>query len=390
MVTMSFLHYVGLHPVSAPAPPNQGVPIWTRTENPSSTLDQPARVAVDGTGSYVIGYDYSPGNAEWRIEKRSLGDGSIIWTQVENPSTDSDSPSAVAVDGTGLYVAGNDLSLGGTNFEWRIEKRSLTTGAITWTQIENPSTGFDVAYALAVDGSGLYVAGVDQVLGNTQWRIEKRSLTTGALIATFGTAGVELENPSSSSDSPLGLAVDGSGLYVVGYDAALVSNEEWHIEKRSLTTGLLVAAFGSGGVAVDNPSSGNDDAYAVVVDGTGVYVVGIDQVPGNPEWRIEKLQLSDGSPVSAFGSSGVVQEDHGSGDDEPSAQVAIDGTGIYVPGYDQLPGNYEWRVEKFGLGDGSVAWSQTENPSTSGDEAYGIAVDGTGVYVAGVDQTLGN
>ena len=57
MTTMSCLQYVGLHPVSASAPPIPGVAIWTRIENPSSHADNAFRVAVDGTGIYVVGYD---------------------------------------------------------------------------------------------------------------------------------------------------------------------------------------------------------------------------------------------------------------------------------------------------------------------------------------------
>ena len=211
--------------MSASAPPIPGVAIWTRIENPSSHADNAFRVAVDGTGIYVVGYDsvLAGPDPRWRIEKRSSGDSSIIWTQTENPSTagfifgqPDDAPRAVAVDGTGVYVVGYDYVPG--NEEWRIEKRSLTTGALTWTQIENPSTGADEPYGIAVDGSGVYIVGFDQSPGNGEWRIEKRSLSTGTLITTFGTGGVIQENPSTIFDAPWGVAVDGTGLYLVGYD----------------------------------------------------------------------------------------------------------------------------------------------------------------------------
>ena len=406
---MSCLQYVALHPVSASSPPNPGVAIWTRTENPSSQPDDAFRVAVDGTGIYVVGYDsVLPGpDPRWHIEKRSLGDGSIIWTQTENPSTagsifgqPTDAPRAVAVDGTGVYVVGYDYVPG--NQEWRIEKRSLTTGSSTWTQIENPSTGDDEAYAVTVDATGLYVVGWDVVPGNPEWRVEKRSLSTGALITTFGgsgvcggcPAGVVQENPSSFYDVPYGVAVDGTGVYVVGLDKSQgTSNQEWRIEKRNLGTGALTAAFGSSGILVENPSSGDDEAYAVVVDGTGVYVAGTDQFPGagDYEWRIEKRQLSDGLLASGFGSSGVVQENPKLGGDDEPFSVAIDGTGIYLAGYDAIPSSGdEWRVEKRGLSDGLLIWTQTENPSAGYDEANGIAVDASGVHVAGSDSSIFN
>ena len=47
-------------------------------------------------------------------------------------------------------------------------------GDIIWTQTENPSTGTDTAFAVAVDASGIYVVGNDNSPGNWQWRIQKR------------------------------------------------------------------------------------------------------------------------------------------------------------------------------------------------------------------------
>ena len=44
--------------------------IWWAVSNPSGGSDYANSVAVDSTGIYVVGYDYAPGNNEWRIEKR--------------------------------------------------------------------------------------------------------------------------------------------------------------------------------------------------------------------------------------------------------------------------------------------------------------------------------
>ena len=115
--------------------------------------------------------------------------------------------------------------------------------------------------------------------GNGEWRIEKRSLSTGTLITTFGTGGVIQENPSTIFDAPWAVAVDGTGIYLVGYDGFPgAGNDQWHIQKRSLSTGAFVGTFGSSGIVQENPSTGDDEAYAVVVDGTGVYVAGVGPI----------------------------------------------------------------------------------------------------------------
>jgi len=94
--------------------------IWSETSNPSSVDDIAFDVAVDSTGLYVVGIDRSPGKGQWRIEKRALTDGSLIWSETSNPSGDIDWPHGVAVDSTGLYIVGSDSSPG--DAQWRIEK----------------------------------------------------------------------------------------------------------------------------------------------------------------------------------------------------------------------------------------------------------------------------
>jgi hypothetical protein len=302
--------------------------IWTQTNNPSEGSDRAYGVAVDASDIYVVGYDESPGNTEWRIEKRSLATGSLIWSQASNPSTGNDGANSVALDGSGIYIVGYDSSPG--NVQWRIEKRNLTDGSLIWSQVNNPSAGSDEAYSVAVDSSGIYVVGYDRSPGidDNEWRIEKRSLTDGLILWT------QTANPSAGDDGIRGVAVDASGIYAVGYDHS-PGNYEWRVEKRSLTDGSLIWS------QVSNPSGEADIAHSVAVDASGIYMVGRDDSPGNPEWRIEKRHLTDGSIIWN-------QADDPSVGNEDPYGVAVDASGVYIVGYDQSPGmgNFEWRIEK--------------------------------------------
>ena len=135
-----------------------------------------------------------------------------------------------------------------------VKVAAVSPGGIIWSKTSNPSSGNDIANSVAVDGSGVYVVDTDNSPGNWEWRIEKRSLTDGSLIAGFGTGGVVTENPSTNyNDEAMAVAVDSSGMYVVGYDSVGPSDCEWRIEKRSLTTGSLIGTFGSGGIITENP-----------------------------------------------------------------------------------------------------------------------------------------
>jgi hypothetical protein len=346
--------------------------LWTQTFNPSNGVDRPISVALDSSGVYVVGFDNVPGNDEWRIEKRSLTDGALLWAQTNNPSDGDDRAFGVAVDSSGVYMVGFDSSQG--NGRWRIEKRSLTDGALLWAQTNNPSDGDDWAAGVALDSSGVYVVGFDNVPGNDEWRIEKRSLTDGALLWA------QTNNPSDNVDRPIGVAVDSSGIYVVGFDHS-PDNDEWRIEKRSTADGAILWA------QTNNPSNTGDEAIGVAVDSSGMYVVGYDTLFGPEQLRVEKRSLTNGALLWNQ------TENPSTGVDELWG-VALGSSGMYVVGSDNSPSpgsdNFEWRIEKRSLIDGAVVWNQTSNLSNGDDWATGVALDATGIYIVGYDTVPGD
>jgi len=139
-------------------------------------------------------------------QARAAAPGSLIWSQTSNPSATDDGAYGVAVDGSGVYIVGFDYSLG--NYEWRVEKRSLTDGSLIWSQTSNPSAGTDVARGVAVDGSGVYIVGYDYSPGNNEWRIEKRDLG----LAGPGYYSVDIYVKDATS----GRAIEGAQVFLDG------------------------------------------------------------------------------------------------------------------------------------------------------------------------------
>jgi len=352
--------------------PMDGLLVWASALPDRSTLPSAASaVAVDGSGVYVAGFDASHGLAdtEWRIEKRRTADGSVIWTATSNPTPGVDEASAVAVDSSGLYVVGiEEYDLANVLFDWRIEKRDVSDGSLIWNATSRPRE-HNLARGVAVDDSGIYVVGESTISpGNTEWRIEKRRLTDGSMIWNA------TSHPSVDSlDSAAAAAVDATGLYVVGNDQPVTGGMEWRAEKRNLSDGSLVWN------ATSYPTVGNNWVWHVAIDPSGIYVAGSDQSPGNEEWRVEKRHLLDGSLMWNATSNPSSRDAEAKG-------VAVDASGVYAVGYDQSPDNYQWRIEKRGLTDGSPVWTATSNPGTGADEATGIAVDGSAFYVVGYDM----
>lgn len=304
--------------------------IWVKTVTPSGSDDIIATgVAVDSSGVYVVGTDNSPGNSQWRIEKRNLSDGSPIWTQTYNPTGVYDAPSDVAIDNTGIYIVGYENWTTNSNVRWRIEKRSLSDGSLTWSQTPPLGTYIDIARGVAVDTTGIYVVGeayCQNLNDYCQWRIEKRSLSNGTLMW-----GQTINYASSNySDLPYSVAVDSTGIYVAGTSSDGPSDyNQWRVEKWSISGSLIWAQTyypGAFGAVADD----------IVIDGTDIVVVGASQ--GN--WRVEKRASSDG--VLTW--EKIVDLSSVS---ESPVDIAVDDSGVYVVGSFKPPvSKTDWRVEK--------------------------------------------
>jgi len=373
------------------------------TSNPSPGCDGALAIVTDSAAMYIVGFDYSPGNYQWRIEKRNLADGSLVaefgtgGVITSDPSLGDDCAQGVVRDSTAMYIVGFDYSPG--NYQWRIEKRSLTDGTLVaefgtgGVVTSNPSGDSDEALAIAIDSTAMYVVGYDGSLKSPpyldyQWRIEKRSLTDGTLVAEFGTGGVVTSNPTLNPDSAVTIAIDSTAMYVAGVDWAGVPR--WRIEKRSLADGSLVTGFGTGGVVTGNMDMEPTEPPVIAIDSTAMYVVGSCESPepGDYEWRLEKRSLAYGNLV------GVVTSNPSKWNDAAQA-IAIDSTAMYVVGFDVNPGNHQWRIEKRSLADESLVTGFgeggviTSNPSSDFDAAQAIAIDSTAMYVVGYSSGYG-
>jgi hypothetical protein len=328
------------------------------TSNPSSGYDEATAAVSDGTNLYIVGYDMVPsfGDYEWRIEKRLLSTGGLVTAfgtngvVMVNPSASTDIPWAVVDDGTSLYVVGYDYGTG--DAQWRVEKRSMSTGALVATfgtggVVVSESGGRPTS--AVVQGTSLFVVGSVNMAHGYEWRIEKRSLETGALATEFGAGGVVGAAPPADGQ-PNAVSTDGTNLYVAGYGGDHASMDwQWNVEKLDASTGALVTAFGAQGVVSSSPGFADDGARALVLDGGSLYVAGYDHAGADAEWRIEKRSLDSGALATQFGTGGVVTwnpSSNSGGYTETATAIASDGASLYVVSIDYSTRNARWRIEK--------------------------------------------
>jgi hypothetical protein len=190
-----------------------------------------------------------------------------------------------------------------------------TTGDIAYDVVYESSTGavYSVGYDTNLPASWLLI------------RLSASVLTTQAWNLTIAPAG-------AASAGPLSVAVDNAGfVYVGGTDGAGV----WHVKKVFSGNGTIAWNYSS-------DISGTGETLEDIAYHNGfVYTCGWDNSAASTQMRLEKLRASDGLNVMNYTSN------PSSGNDRCKA-LAIDTTNgwVYLGGWDEIPGNQQWRIER--------------------------------------------
>jgi hypothetical protein len=382
--------------------------------NPSAPgSDRIQAMVIDTTYMYIAGYDSSGVDNQWRLEKRNLSDGELVTAfdtdgiVTTDPSTGSDQIFAIATTSGAVFIAGNDLATGAG--QWRIEKRDITDGSLITAFDDdgiiqyNPAADIDQALAITVDDSYLYVAGFEDD-DTGFWRIHKYDITTGDLVTAFDDDGMVRSTLAAAGDErPQAIRVDANYLYIAGYDNE-AGNIQWRLEKRNKTTGALCAgggecaagAFDTDGVVQTNPSANSDRIYAMDIDSGYIYVGGIDGVlsAANGQWRVEKRDIATGALVTAFDNDGILQIDPTSADIDWVNDIAVDGTYIYITGFqDDDAGLWYTQKRNKTTGELDVNFSGDgilQSEDGADDRAQDISINNSHAYIAGYGSAPGD
>ena len=348
---------------------------WVRRyDGPGNSLDQARDLAVDDSGNvYVTGYSDGGGTFYDYATIKYLPNGDTVWVRrYDGPEGWTDMAFALAIDGSGnVYVTGESQGAAPDYFYECATIKYLPSGDTAWVRRYDGSVdGDDGVNAITVDASGnVYVTGSStECWGN-------RDLTTIKYFSDGSTAWEQRWNGLGNGlDDGCAIAVDGSGdIYVTGVSMGLGTHYDYVTIKFS--------SEGGAWRTYDGPADSSDYGRAMAIDGSGnVYVTGYSIGSGTSDDYATVKYLPDGDTAWVRRYNGP-----GNGDDQGRA-VAVDNSGnVYVTGYSEGSGTgRDWATIKY-LTNGDTAWVRRYNgPGNGTDEGVAVAVDNSGdVYVTG-------
>ena len=361
----------------------------------SSVADSGSGVAVDSTGVYVVGSTYGalPGQRNAGLSDVYLQkfdtNGTAVWTRQFGTGA-NDIGNGVAADSSGVYVVGstvgtlpNQTTAGFTD---AFVRKYDSYGTELWTrQFGSTNFGTDEALGVAVDATGVYVVGRTNgaLFGQTQGSTN----IDDAFIRKYDLNGTELwtrQFGTAGQDYARGVAVDSTGVYVSGFTSAALPGQT-----SSGQNDAFLRKYNSSGTEVWTRQFGtslNDDAYSVAVSPSGIYVGGqtLGTLPGqttagNYDAFVRKYDTSGTALwTRQFGSTG----------NENVLTLGADASGVYAGGavFGALPGQtgagaFDAFVRMY---DSSGTEKWTRQLGTAGDDqVFGITASGGAVFVGG-------
>jgi len=351
----------------------------TRYNGPASLGDEASSMALDGDGNvYVTGRSGGSGSETDYATIKYNAAGSQQWaTRYNGPANSYDEAWAVAVDGAGnVYVTGWSMGVG-SFFDYATIKYN-SAGIEQWVARYNgphPTTPLDEAYDVAVDGLGnVYVTGRSTGDGS------------GGDYATikYNSAGAEqwvrrYNGPGNSEDGATSIALDSGGnVYVTGRSTSSVNGTDYAtIKYNSAGTQQWVRRY-------NGPGNSDDDAWAIAVDASAnVYVTGRSTGSGSGTDYATVKYNSAGTEQWARRYNGPDNSD------DDAWAIAVDASGnVYVTGRSTAPGSgSDYATIKYNSAGIELWAARYDGPANLEDGANSIALDGnSNVYVTGGSQ----
>jgi uncharacterized delta-60 repeat protein/uncharacterized repeat protein (TIGR01451 family) len=383
----------------------------TRTTDIQETDDGSFALALQPDGKIVAGgYAVNvAGNRDFALVRynydgsldSTFGEGGKVTTDFSTPGT-NDRIWGIALQTDGKIVAvgetynasfqNSDIALARYNANGTLDTSFNLTGKVI---TDHGGGSHNPAYAVAISGTNIIVAGTEAVNGNNDFMVA-RYTSAGVLDPTFGTLGVTTLGFSGGNDVARGVAIQSDGKIVLGGYAGNGGDNDFAVA-RFTTAGALDTTFveGAGKTALDIFGTSDDQAFGIAIHPTTQTIV-LAGSAYNPSTSNKDFALVRFLPTGALDSnfnaganSGIKTTDFG-GTPDVANSVVINPTtsNILVGGFSRSGvSNDDFALARYTPagaldtafdGDGKL----TTAISNADDRAYGVGIQFDGKIVA--------
>ncbi len=295
--------------------------------------------------------------------------GNLLWDETYDARRNgNDVPLSLALDNSGnVYMTGmseESLEDDPEKTHDYLTAKYSSSGKLLWEKrYEGKGIGQDdVATAIAVYGSGVYVTGYSSNGLNNDYVTIKYDLDGNEAWTDFPENVARYDG--SGDDKAFAIAVNGSGVYVTGYSSNGLNNDyvtvKYDLNGHEAWTNL------SGNVARYD-GSGDDKAFAIAANSSAVIVTGSSFIGADNDFVTIKYDL-DGNEVwedPVLNPKGIARYDNGN-DDIATAVILYDSGNICVTGKSEGNGtHYDFFTIKYDSS-GVEVWSERYNGPASG------------------------
>jgi hypothetical protein len=337
-------------------------------QDPAGSAGSDQVAAASGSNRFVVWYDGTPGNFE--IFFRRSTDNGATWQPAINLSTNpghSYNPQ-IAVSGSNVYIIWTQYSSDGSLADVFF-RGSTNNGGVWGPKVKISSSGTNFSFftpRIAASGSNVYITWQDDGAVDV---FSRRSTDGGASWKSIQ----NLSNNADDSFDPQ-VATSGSNVYVVWYDKTAGNYEI--LLKRSTDSGATWKA-------VKNLSNNAGSSFSpqVAVSGSNVYLVWVDQTPGNSDVFFRRSADNGATWQPAVNLSSNPKSSTG-------PQIAISGSSVYVVWTQRISAD-EFAVFFRRSTDNGGIWGPKIEISSSGMNVGfppRVAASGSNVYISWGDD----
>jgi hypothetical protein len=277
-------------------------------------------VICEGNNVYVVWQDNTPGNFD--IFFAVSTDGGQTFSEPENISENTGDSFAprISSEGNNVYVVWQDDTPGNVDI---IFARSTDGGQTFSIPPDNLSenAGGSFGPQISTEGNKVYVVWWDTTIGNRDI-LFARSTDGGQ---TFSIPPDNLSENAGASAGPR-ISSEGNNVYVIWTDTTPGNDD------------IFFAVSTDGGLTFSEPeniSENTGDSFAprISSEGNNVYVIWVDDTPGNDD--IFFAVSTDGGQTFSIPPDNLSENAGGS----DGQQISTEGNNVYVVWVDDTPGN---------------------------------------------------